>query len=123
MPDDEQDWRLRADIDDAPGLLGRMREASHFERELEPLVRADVVLSADDDTLFAYANTREAIEETRRALEHVLSGERREAKTAISHWSEHDDEWRQVDPPPDAAEVERERRLALEEEAEHRSEE
>ena len=37
MEDDQQDWRLRADIDDARGLLGVLREARHFEKELEPL--------------------------------------------------------------------------------------
>ena len=55
MGEDDQDWRLRADIADAPGLLGRLREARHFDRELEPLISRDVVLSADDETLFAYA--------------------------------------------------------------------
>src|SRR5579862_6651924 len=35
MQADQQDWRLRADIDDARGLLGRIREARHFDRELE----------------------------------------------------------------------------------------
>jgi hypothetical protein len=115
---DEQDWRLRADIADARGLTTRLREARHFERELEPLIGHDVVLSADDEKLFAYANTREAIDETRRALEHQLVSEDREAAICISHWDDHDSEWLQVDPPPGPQELERERRQEQEHDAE-----
>ncbi len=106
---DEQDWRLRADIDDARGLLGRLREAHHFEHELEPLISHDVVLSADDDRLFAYANTREAADEARRALEHQLASEDHTAVVTVSHWDDDGVVWRQVDPPPGADELERER--------------
>jgi len=105
---DDQDWRLRADIADAPGLLGRLREARHFDRELEPLISHDVVLSADEDTLFAYANTRAAIDETATALRHQLAEESREARLTISHWDDEGSDWHQVDPPPDAAELSRE---------------
>jgi hypothetical protein len=115
---DEQDWRLRADIADARGLTARLREARHFERELEPQVGHDVVLSADDEKLFAYANTREAIEGARRALEHQLASEGRGAVISISHWDDHDDEWLQVDPPPGLDELERERREEQQHEAE-----
>jgi len=116
--DDEQDWRLRADIADARGLLARLREARHFERELEPLVGPDVVLSADDEKLFAYANTRAAIDETRRALEHELAGAGRSAAIAISHWDDAGNDWHQVDPTPPPEEVERERHQDDEQEAE-----
>src|SRR5579871_6350659 len=105
---DQQDWRLRADIADARGLVARLREARHFERELEPLVGPDVVLSANDEKLFAYANTREVIFETRRALEHQLEAEGRSAVIVISHWDERGTDWHQIDPPPDAAELARE---------------
>jgi hypothetical protein len=115
---DEQDWRLRADIADARGLTARLREARHFERELEPLIGNDVVLSADDEKLFAYANTRESIDETRRALEQQLASEDRGAVISISHWDDHDREWLQVDPPPGPQELERERRQEQEHDAE-----
>jgi hypothetical protein len=115
---DEQDWRLRADIADARALTARLREARHFERELEPLIGHDVVLSADDEKLFAYTNTREAIDETRRALEHQLASEGRGAVISVSHWDDHDYEWLQIDPPPGPQELERERRQEQEHEAE-----
>jgi hypothetical protein len=115
---DEQDWRMRADIEDAPGLLERLRKERHFEHELEPLIGRDVVLSGDDDTLFAYANTRAAIDETRRALEHQLESEGRSAAISISHWDDDSSDWHQVDPPPAASELERERARADQQEAE-----
>jgi len=114
---DDQDWRLRADISDAQGLAGRLREARHFDRELEPLISPDVVLSADGEVLFAYANTREAIDETATALRHQLAQESREATLAIWHWDNEGSDWHQVDPPPDPAEVGREHRDDAEEEA------
>jgi len=115
---DDQDWRLRADIVDAPGLLGRLREAGHFDRELEPLISPDVVLSADHDTLFAYANTRAAIDATAEALRHQLAQEGRTATLVISHWDDPGLDWHQVDPPPDAAELARERKDDVEQQGE-----
>jgi hypothetical protein len=116
--EDEQDWRLRADLADARALAGRLSEARHFEHELEPLIGQDVVLSADDATLFAYAKTRAAIDAARRALEHQLQDEGRTAQIVVSHWYDPDNQWRQVEPPPDAAEFARERREEAEDAAE-----
>jgi len=101
----DQDWRLRADLADPAGLHARLRDAHHFEEELGPLISQDVVLSYDDSTLFAYANTREAIDETRRAVEHQLGSDGLTATLLIDHW---DDglgdvgDWDQVEPPRDA---------------------
>ncbi len=103
---DDQDWRLRADLDDPAALHARLRDARHFEHELKPLISPDVVLSYDENTLFAYAKTREAITEARRAIEHQLADDGLTATLRIDHW---DDglgdvgDWDQVDPPLDAA--------------------
>jgi len=110
---EEQDWRLRVDLADAAGFHSRLRDAHHFERELEPLVDHDVVLSYDDDTLFAYANTEAALAEVRRAVEHQLTSEGASGKITVSHWD--DDlgdvgDWHLVDPPESSSE------LAVEEE-------
>jgi hypothetical protein len=101
---DDKDWRLRADLADPAGLHERLRNAHHFEHQMTPLISHDVVLSYDENTLFAYANTREAISETRRAIEHQLTADGLSATLQISHW---DDDlgdvgyWLQVDPPLD----------------------
>jgi len=110
---EEQDWRLRVDLADAAGFHSRLRDAHHFERELEPLVDHDVVLSYDDDTLFAYANTEAALAEVRRAVEHQLTSEGASGKITVSHWD--DDlgdvgDWHRVGPPESSSE------LAVEEE-------
>jgi len=102
---DDQDWRLRVELADAAGFHGRLRDAHHFERELEPLVSPDVVLSYDEDTVFAYANTQAAIGEARRAIEHQLAGEGAHARIVVSHWDDELGEvgdWHQVDPPESA---------------------
>jgi hypothetical protein len=99
---EQQDWRLRADLADPAGFHERLRGARHFEHELEPLVSPEVVLSHDDDTLFAYANTQPAIIAARAAIEHQLASDGLSAQLVISHWDrglgEYGD-WHQVDPP------------------------
>jgi hypothetical protein len=107
MAEAQQDWRLRVDLADAAGLHDRLRDARHFERELEPLIGPDVVLSYDEDTLFAYADSREAIDEARRSIEHQLASDQQSATVVVSHWD--DDlgafgDWHQVDPPESGAE-------------------
>jgi len=99
---DDQDWRLRVALADAAGLHERLRGAHHFERELEPLLAPDVVLSYNEDTLFAYANSEAAIAEVRRAVEHQLSSEGTGGAITVAHWD--DDlgdlgDWHQIDPP------------------------
>jgi len=105
---DQQDWRLRVDLADAAGFHARLRDAHHFERELEPLVSDEVALSYDDETLFAYANSEAAIAEARRAIEHQLASEERTATLAVSHWDDDLGDWHQVDPPEGEAQLEHE---------------
>ena len=103
---DVHDWRLRVDLDDPAAFHARLRGARHFERELEPLVSHDVVLSYDDDTLFAYADTEAEIREARRGVEHQLDRDGIHATLLISRWDDslgEDGEWQAVDPPPDHA--------------------
>jgi hypothetical protein len=107
MEDSQQDWRLRVDLADPAALHARLRDAHQLERELEPLISRDVVLSYDDDTLFAYATTRAAIDEARRAIEQQLAAEGGSATAVVSHWDDGLGEfggWHQVDPPESAEE-------------------
>ena len=101
----DQDWRLRAELANPATLHERLRRARHFEDELEPLISHAVVLSYDNDTLFAYANTQEEIMRARAAVEHELASDGLSATLLISHWDpELGDlgDWHQVDPPLDA---------------------
>jgi hypothetical protein len=103
-----EDWRLRVELADPAGLHAQLRGARHFEGEVKPLVSHDVVLSYDDDTLFAYANTLATITQTRRAIEHQLASDGLSATLQIAHWDEEVADWHQVEPPLDEAERERE---------------
>src|SRR5579862_7583836 len=102
--DDDQDWRLRVDIDDPSALHARLRGARHFERELDPLIADDVVLSHDDDTVFAYASTSAAIEEVRRAVEHQLQQDALHGAVRVDHWDDPSSTWLAPgeQPPPPA---------------------
>ena len=110
---EDQDWRLRADLADPAAFHARLRGARHFEHEMEPLVSHDVVLSYDDDTLFGYANTQQAIMAARTAIEHQLASDGLSATLLVAHWDpELGDfgDWHQVDPPLDGYGREREAR-------------
>jgi hypothetical protein len=98
------DWRLRVELDDPAGFHARLRDGRHFERELEPLISDHVVLSYDDDTVFAYAPTRVAIDEARRAVDNQLQRDGLTAVSVVSCWDDDlgdDGDWRQVEPEPD----------------------
>jgi hypothetical protein len=114
---EDQDWRLRADLADPAAVHAELRDTEKIEQEMKPLVSHDVVLSYDDYTLFAYANTQEAIMAARAAIEAHLAGSGRAAMLAISHWDDDLDDWHQVDPPLDETGIALERRAAGEAEA------
>ncbi|HEX4187766.1 MAG TPA: hypothetical protein VHY83_07715 [Solirubrobacteraceae bacterium] len=110
---EDQDWRLAAELDasDRRGalerLMGRVRGPDIVE-EIESALPHDVVVSHDGDLLFAYASSREEIEQARRAIEEVLKRDGVGARIVLSHWDEERDEWRQVDPPLAGEEARRE---------------
>jgi hypothetical protein len=106
--DDDQDWRLRADLADPAAMHAKLRDAAQLETEVKSRVGDDVVLSYDDDTLFAYTNTRAAIDRARRAIEAQLAADGAAATLQISHWDEAISEWHQLEPPLAEREFERE---------------
>jgi hypothetical protein len=119
MADEQQDWRLKVELDasvDAGGgvshLFGHLRGGvgggnPDVAHELESAVPHDVVLTHDGKLLFAYAADEEALAATRRAIEGVLARENMRGRIFVSHWDDELDSWRQTDPPPSAAEVQK----------------
>jgi hypothetical protein len=110
---EDQDWRLTAELDvsDRRGaldrVLGRVR-GPDFVEEIESSLPHDVVVTHDGNLLFAYASSREEIEQARGAIEAVLERDGIGVGIVIGHWDEEFDEWRQVDPPLAAEEAQRE---------------
>jgi hypothetical protein len=117
---DEQDWRLKVELDanvEGSGgvshLFGHLRGGGgggdpDVVHELESAVPHDVVLTHDGKLLFAYAADEATLAATRRAVEGVLARENMKGSIFVSHWDDELDSWRQTDPPPSAAEVEKE---------------
>jgi hypothetical protein len=114
---DEQDWRLKVELDasvEARGgvghLFGHLRGGGDPDvvHELESAVPNDVVLTHDGKLLFAYAANEAALAATRAAIEGVLTRENMKGSIFVSHWDDELDSWRQTDPPPSAAEAQKE---------------
>jgi hypothetical protein len=106
---DAKDWRLQValqgDASHGPtrGLFERVRGHS-LTHGVESVVPADVVVTHDGETLFAYAADADTLASARRAIEQALSeSEDAPAHVSVSHWDDALDRWRQVDPPPSDA--------------------
>ena len=100
MEDEQQDWRLEVAVEGAHKL--------HSQLQHDDTLGPGVVLSYDDDTLFAYAPTRAAIDTARHAIEAHLDGTT--ASFVLSHWD--DDlgdggDWWRIDPPHPPEEIAR----------------
>ena len=106
---DDQDWRLETQLDvgdthgGAARLLGRLR-GPNFVHDVEAAVPHDVVITHDENLLFAYAANEATITAARAAIEDALKSDGVGASIRVSHWDEERDIWRQTDPPPTAGE-------------------
>lgn len=95
---EDQDWRLKAELDAADTrsvldrLLGRLR-GPDVVQEVGTAVGHDVVITHNGKLLFAYAETELALAGARTAIESVLRRDSVSASICVSH------EWRQIDPP------------------------
>jgi hypothetical protein len=103
-----EDWRLSAKLD-APGLsrlLERLRE-QQVEDEARKRLGDAVAVSTDGDTLFAYADGREAIHQAADVIRTLLAEHELEADIAVHRWHELEQRWEDEDVPLPRTEPER----------------
>jgi len=100
----DSDWRIEAHLD-VPSTVhalerirGRLR-GPDVVGDAGAAVSEEVVVTHDGNVLFAYAPTKAAIEDARRAIEEVLRSDEVTATVNVGRWDEHVDEWVQVEPP------------------------
>jgi hypothetical protein len=117
--DGEHDWRLEARVDGPTGPIRRRLNRSRVGRRLHhsrardlaavlrALVPHDIVVTNDDGILFAYGANAAMLVAAREALEAATAPRRIATEFTISRWDDALDAWRQVDPPPLAAAVDR----------------
>jgi hypothetical protein len=112
---EDQDWRLQAklDVEDErgalDGVMGHFRpHRDEVVDDVQAAVAPDVVITHDGELLFAYASTEDALQAARRAIEDVLQRDGIEASIRVSVWDHELDAWRQIDPPPSAAQTAKE---------------
>ena len=118
---DDQDWRLQAELDAPDGhggvahVFGRLR-GPDVVHDVQAAVPHDIVITHDGKLLFAYAAGEETITAARRAIEDVLRADGVKASIRVSHWDQERESWRQTDPPLSAEELQSE--AAVERDAE-----
>jgi hypothetical protein len=101
---EDQDWRLKAELDaaDTRGaldhLLGRLR-GPDVVADVQAAVPHDAVITHDGKLLFAYAANESTLSAARAAIQDVLRRDAVKASISVSHWDDRSDEWLQVDPP------------------------
>jgi hypothetical protein len=101
---EEQDWRLKVELDgdDTRRALDRVLAGVRdpdVAAETGSAPGHDVAITHDGDVLFAYAASEASLTSARRAIEAALRRDGAHASISVSHWDEHFDEWLQVDPP------------------------
>jgi hypothetical protein len=102
---DERDWRLSCDLGAAAGggrLHGLVagRHEAHAADDAQHAVGSDVVVTHDGSRVFAYAASREAIEDARDKLQAALARDGIDTALALSTWSDEHDAWIDPDAPP-----------------------
>jgi hypothetical protein len=96
------DYRIRIEVEDAPGLLDRLGlelggEAGELARELE---KRRLAVSQDGDDVFVYAAARAEAERARSVIQAVLDDLEASAFTGpVEHWLADEERW--DNEPPD----------------------
>ena len=107
-----EDWRVTVVLAEGSGeSLGSRLDEHEVEDEIHERLGGAVAVSADGPHLFLYADTREAAEAARDAVQSLLDAENASAEVSLDRWHPLADEWRPADEPLPATEAEREDEL------------
>jgi hypothetical protein len=95
---DQQDWRLRAELEGERGGLEQLLDGVRGQEA------HDVVVTHDGSSVFAYAPTRESLDGVRETLASAFESAGLRASIRTFCWDHDLDDWVPVDPPPSADE-------------------
>jgi hypothetical protein len=104
-----EDWRLTAKLheDRARDVLEWLRE-HEAEADARQRLGDAVAVSGEDDTVFAYADTREALTAAEQVLRALLAEHGLEADLVVHRWHELEERWEDESVPLPQTETERE---------------
>jgi hypothetical protein len=102
------DWRLTAKVDtDGVSLLLRRLRELEVESDARRRLGSAVAVSGDGDSLFAYADSRDAIHQAAGVLRSLLGEHELNAEIAVHRWHELEERWEDEDVPLPQTEAER----------------
>jgi hypothetical protein len=104
-----EDWRLTANLhqDRARDVLEWLRE-HEAEADARQRLGDAVAVSGEDDTVFAYADTREALTAAEQVLRALLAEHGLQADLVVHRWHELEERWEDESVPLPQTEAERE---------------
>jgi len=117
------DWRLRIDLadDGVARELARRLAGFHSQHDLKSSFDDRVVVSRDGSEIFCYADTREQVAATERAVRSLAAEQGWQLTTEVRHWHPVAEEWEA--PAQPSAQTESERAAEHAELVEHEREE
>jgi hypothetical protein len=110
MADD--DWRVELDVPEHHGVLDTVRE-HRLVKEARQRLGDDVVVTMDDDRLYAYAGSEELAREIERRLQELAAARKLEhARVTVARWHPEEQRWEPLSDalPASPAEHDAERR-------------
>jgi hypothetical protein len=97
MTDD--DWRVELDVPEHHGLLDTVRE-HRLVKEARQRLGDDVVVTMDDDRLYAYAGSQELAREIERRLQELAAARKLEqASVTVTRWHPEEQRWEPLSDP------------------------
>jgi hypothetical protein len=104
-----EDWRVTVELEEGSGhgLLAQVGE-HELEDEVRERLGAAIAVSADEERVFLYADTRETAETARDVVRSILESESRSATYRLDRWHPLAEEWEPADAPLPATEDQRE---------------
>jgi hypothetical protein len=95
------DWRVELDIEEHGGLhrLAERRHERSVAREARDRLGDDVVITVDDDRMYAYAQTEARAREAEQRLQELAAEHGLQARATVARWHPEEQRWEPLDAP------------------------
>ncbi len=93
------DWRVRADLDEASGARQLLKGLHEHEHEVEERLPERLAVTASDASVFVYCGDRDQAEQAAGAVRAVLEQQGLQAEVGITRWHADAEAWEEPSEP------------------------